>query len=429
MGLDLVNIARANVARVGLARLNAGEVEYTADGSATLSGVALVIVDPYVFTMTGGASLSGDTSPSVSMSPVCSGIGIVEGAISVALDVKVITAGGGTATGGAATVLWSANYIAPAITGGLVSGGDAYLLADFIPVPSGSASLSGAAGLAIAFSGAASGGMDFAGAAVVLPEFAFSFTGSASLSGSALVVIDYCDTASGGPVATAGDSDADAEIEYHPPSSGSASTSGLALYTIEIFGAMGGEATLSGTPADLYADYKDVAAFQGGVDITGEAVYIFSIDVKGLPVFIRRLDGDVRLSLSADGGIIKIRGGQPEMDEGLETAVNISLFSEGEYWGNAAAPEAEAVGSGFLASLRVPLSNQARLDVIEAARASLAWLVSSGIATSVEPTATIPSVGRLDLAILIRQPEKAPATFRYTVNWQSQYIAMKEGAA
>ena len=372
MGLDLVNIARANVARVGLARLNAGEVEYTADGSATLSGVALVIVDPYVFTMTGGASLSGDTSPSVSMSPVCSGIGIVEGAISVALDVKVITAGGGTATGGAATVLWSANYIAPAITGGLVSGGDAYLLADFIPVPSGSASLSGAAGLAIAFSGAASGGMDFAGAAVVLPEFAFSFTGS------------------GGPVATAGDSDADAEIEYHPPSSGSASTSGLALYTIEIFGAMGGEATLSGTPADLYADYKDVAAFQGGVDITGEAVYIFSIDVKGLPVFIRRLDGDVRLSLSADGGIIKIRGGQPEMDEGLETAVNISLFSEGEYWGNAAAPEAEAVGSGFLASLRVPLSNQARLDVIEAARASLAWLVSSGIATSVEPPATIP---------------------------------------
>jgi len=428
MGLDLVNIARTGVARVGLARLNAGEVEYSASGDAILSGIAIVIVDPYVVTMTGGADISGSAIPGLEVIAYCDGLSVVQGSISVAIDVTDILSGGSASFAGAATVLWSADYLVTIEGGETTTGGSMYVLADYIPPVSGSSALSGSATFSADFTDALSGGVLLTdGVTGFTIDFTGTISGEAILSGAdAASIIEYLASISGA-AATAGASGVLAD--YNAAASGSALTTGTATpFIVEMIGNMGGTATASGGVSNLYADYRDVSAFQGNAEITGTSVVIFTIDVKGLPVYIRRFDGDVRLSLSADGGIIKLRGGQPEMDDGLETAVNISLFSEPDYWGNALSSSDEEIGSTLLSIFRSTLTNQARIDIIEATRTALAWMVSSGIATSIEPTATIPSMGRLDLYIVIRQPEKAPATFRYTVNWKNQEIAMQEAA-
>lgn len=365
MGLDLVNIARTGVARTGLAHLNAGFVEFSGSGTLTASGAATGAQTEWVAVVGGSVTISGD-------------------AYVMASDYAG-SSGGAMATAGNADVL--VHFIAAAAGG--------------------SATTDGAAGFA--------------------PEYTPAASGSADTAGAADVLVHFIDAAAGGVAATAGD--AAVLPEYLLDGSGEATTDGTAPAYPEFIGSFFGDALTFGAASDLVAHYIDVAGGLGGAATGGEAVVIFTIDVKGLPVYIRRFDGDVRLALSQDGGIIKIRGGQPEMDEGLETAVNLSLFSDGDWWGSSLGTADEAIGSGFLAALRAPLSNQARLDVIEAARTALAWLVSSGIAASVEISATIPAVGRLDLSILIRQPSKAPATFRYTVNWQSQRIAMQEAAA
>jgi len=341
MGLDLVNIARTGIARSGIARLNAGEVEYTADGSIVVSGSAYVQADSYV----------------------------------------------------------------AAMSGGILSAGVALLAASFSPP--------------------AAGSISSAGAVPGIPEYAPLASGEIITDGTSETSLDYLASASGSVIA---DGTSVPSIEYNLMPSGEASVSGTVGWPLIGFQfETGGAAAVSGESTQI-VDYTPTDLFQGGLILSGDAVYIFRIDVKGLPVFIRRLDGDVRVALNQDGGFIRIRGGQPEMDDGLETAVNISLFSQSDYWGNALADDGEDVGSTFSDALSVPLSNQARLDVIEAARSALSWLTSTGIASAVEVSATIPSAGRLDLGIIIRQPEKAPAAFRYTVNWQSQKIIMQEAA-
>jgi len=116
------------------------------------------------------------------------------------------------------------------------------------------------------------------------------------------------------------------------------------------------------------------------------------------------------------------------MDAGFETALNISLFTESNWWGNSLALPGEEVGSSFTEALRQPLTNQARLDIIEAARASLKWLTDTGVALSVTVEATIPAAGELAMSIKIAQPDRIPQTFRYGINWQNQKIIMQEAA-
>jgi len=317
----------------------------------------------------------------------------------------VYIAEGGAATGGAAQV--TVNPYVVVATGGASTGGTATGKADY--------------------NGQSAGGLLSGGTAPFSFEFSAIATGGPLTDGIAPTSADYIDTAATGGAILAGD--APALAEYTGNSAGGAITGGTAPAYPELFGSSSGGATTGGTATNIYADYFDIVGGQGGALFGGVATVIFTIDVKGLPVFIRRFDGDVRLSLSQDGGIIKIRGGQPDMDDGMETAVNISLFSQGDWWGNALAEDGEQIGSTFLDSLRAPLTNQARLNVIESVRSALSWLTDTGIASSIDVQATIPGLNRLDISLTIRQPEKAPTIFRYTVNWQNQRVLLQEAAA
>ena len=133
-------------------------------------------------------------------------------------------------------------------------------------------------------------------------------------------------------------------------------------------------------------------------------------------------DGDVRVTNSEDGGEIIFERGQPEMDEGLETAVYLSMFSSPGWWGNAISEKAAQLGSDLESIQSRTLSNQTRLDAEEYARQALAWMVSEGVAKSVTVAGSIPRADILGLVVTIEQPNGTVVTLRYQVNWSAQSV-------
>lgn len=126
-------------------------------------------------------------------------------------------------------------------------------------------------------------------------------------------------------------------------------------------------------------------------------------------------DGDVKISQGLDGGDIELDHGQPVMDEGLATAIYLSLFA-GPYWGNTCVPANEALTSTLQELTRRPLTNQTRLDIIEAARTALQWLIDDGISAGIGIEAEIASVNGLYLYITTAEG----GNIKYTLNWRAE---------
>lgn len=123
-------------------------------------------------------------------------------------------------------------------------------------------------------------------------------------------------------------------------------------------------------------------------------------------------DGDLQLLPQPDGGEITWRNGQPVMDAGLMTAVYISLYTDSGWWGGLAGTVLSALEDGAM-------SNAVRLEYVEAIRQALAWLVSEGIARSVDVESEIQGPGMLALAITITEPDGTATTYRYRPTWAS----------
>lgn len=137
-------------------------------------------------------------------------------------------------------------------------------------------------------------------------------------------------------------------------------------------------------------------------------------------------EGDPKLYDAGDSTDLSIVNGQPVMDEGLENAVYLSLFTGPLWWGDAVSETSEQYGSLLESVLTRTLTNQTRLDAEQYARDALAWLVSEGVAKAVTVTGTIPAVGLLGLTIAIEQPDQT-ITIKYQINWRT--MAVRVGAA
>lgn len=111
-------------------------------------------------------------------------------------------------------------------------------------------------------------------------------------------------------------------------------------------------------------------------------------------------------------------------DDGLETAVLLSLFtgSEGGWWGDAFPVQADDVfGSGLWEVARSTSTQATVRRAREVAEAALAWLVTDGVAASVAVVVT--GAGAvLHYAITIERPAVTPAVYRYSYNWQAQEL-------
>lgn len=124
---------------------------------------------------------------------------------------------------------------------------------------------------------------------------------------------------------------------------------------------------------------------------------------------------DVLLRQSNDGGEISAEGGLVLMSDGLETAAYLSLYGGNEddagdeasraeqWWGNLdeLVPERtyRSETQNLLRGLPAVPRNLRRFE--EAAARDLDWMVTTGVAKSVSVVASIPTVGRVTLAITI----------------------------
>lgn len=142
-------------------------------------------------------------------------------------------------------------------------------------------------------------------------------------------------------------------------------------------------------------------------------------------------EGDVKLFQTDDDGDITVENGLVEMSGGLETAAYLSLFGGDEdddgradnpanWWGNLdeidPAREYHSETQNLLQALPATTGNLRRIE--DAAGRDLAWLVDSGVASSVSVAASIPGINRIKLTIDIEAVGEE-SSFEFVENWKA----------
>ena len=147
---------------------------------------------------------------------------------------------------------------------------------------------------------------------------------------------------------------------------------------------------------------------------------------------------DAALVMGENGGDLVLIGFDLERDDGLETAVIISLFTDRRaspeqipvelpqddqrgYWGDVR-PAVEGDETGSLLWL---LAREKQLPATLAraqqyAAEALRWMVDDLIATGVDVVAEFVAQGWMTLAIDIYRPNGSPVRYRYNYEWAAQ---------
>lgn len=139
-----------------------------------------------------------------------------------------------------------------------------------------------------------------------------------------------------------------------------------------------------------------------------------------------RYQGDPKLTLDENGAELTFKGGQPEMDRGLENAALISLHTRPGWAGNLFFRKpSQQIGSKYEDALRDPITLTAFNRVRNAATAALQWMIDGGLASTVETRTSNPTGKRIDTAVLIKPPTEDPLILLLTkngLNWIAQKI-------
>lgn len=144
---------------------------------------------------------------------------------------------------------------------------------------------------------------------------------------------------------------------------------------------------------------------------------------------------DIRTRFKGFAGDWSILGPSLEGDDGLETAVTISLFSDARAGENDLLPDplsgrrgwwgdsfAEIPGDRIGSRLWL-LAREKQIAAVLGpaeiyARESLAWLIEDGIARSVKVAAEIAGDGVLGLAVEIARADRPVARYRFEGFWR-----------
>jgi phage gp46-like protein len=192
---------------------------------------------------------------------------------------------------------------------------------------------------------------------------------------------------------------------------------------------------------DFYDGLLDtVAIYKGTFDAAG---------LEGLWLFDEGL-GDVAQDSSSHGrtGTLVdepawVRTGPPntaydlETEDGLETAILLSLFSDRRaaesdvlpdmgddrrgWWGDALPVVAgDELGSKLWLLQRAKQTPDVLGREEQYAREALAWLTQDQVASSVEVTASTPSAGVLQWDIAVQRPRRRPVQYRFSAAWAAQ---------
>jgi phage gp46-like protein len=142
-----------------------------------------------------------------------------------------------------------------------------------------------------------------------------------------------------------------------------------------------------------------------------------------------QFQGDALWKPCPDGGDITINGGEVVRSGGLPGAVWISLFggndddagdenSPQSWWGNLLESDPDWQVRGRTGTLirGIPLASGNLLRIVRAAEQDLAWMVSTGVATSVFVDATILKARDVEITVVV-QALNTSQTFKYVQNW------------
>jgi phage gp46-like protein len=136
-----------------------------------------------------------------------------------------------------------------------------------------------------------------------------------------------------------------------------------------------------------------------------------------------RFEGDPKMTLGPDGSNLVFKGGQPEMDRGLENGVMIPLFTKRGWFGNylAKKPE-EKIGSDYeknnAQAITVSSLNENRM----AAEKALEWMKTAKIFSDILVNVTNPTGNSKKVSILLGPPNILLNLIYNGVNWQYQAL-------
>lgn len=132
----------------------------------------------------------------------------------------------------------------------------------------------------------------------------------------------------------------------------------------------------------------------------------------------------------------KIEDGDLAADDGLETAMLISLFSDQRvtdeelppgiefkrgWWGDGVpAIVGDQIGSKIWTLDRAKTTDATLVAIETFAREALAWMLEDGAASSIEATAEYDTIGRINLALTISRPTGDQS--RFDVLWDNQEL-------
>lgn len=147
------------------------------------------------------------------------------------------------------------------------------------------------------------------------------------------------------------------------------------------------------------------------------------VNSRGLIMAFDRFQGDIAVKISENGASMTFIGGQPVVDQGLENAVIISLFTKKGWWGNALIKdENKKIGSDF-ERVRVTIDVQTINDVKDDAEKALAWMRTVNLASSIDITVINPRTDWIKTGIDVFSPGKDVQEFLFLkngLNWLSQ---------
>jgi len=137
-------------------------------------------------------------------------------------------------------------------------------------------------------------------------------------------------------------------------------------------------------------------------------------------------------------GDLVMAEGDLVLDDGLNTAILVSLFSDrraeahdelpdpGEsrrgWWGDGLNDDNDQIGSRLWLLVRRKQTPETRQYFEDFTREALAWLVQDGLAERVEVEAAWAAMGRLDVNIVIHRPAGGTEKFIFTWNAQAAQL-------
>jgi len=127
--------------------------------------------------------------------------------------------------------------------------------------------------------------------------------------------------------------------------------------------------------------------------------------------------GDVLISAIEGGELdINYQNGQPDMTDGFESCVILAVFGENCVLNAATVRDDERFSSTFPSVIRrATVSDATRQDGEKAIEKALAFMVTEGMASSVECVGRFPSVRSIAWDINIASPS---GVTKYAINWE-----------